>query len=248
MTPDVKDRPYHDGLLDYLLMGGSLTLVLGTIITVVTSYYLCYYRKKKRGKMQNVDYNKKSAWYKFIKQHYLIHSTECRFEELRARIHTSLINNPMYTSMPVYEQISPRYIPQTTDTITCIHATIFEGSTQPDLDASNHQVSDQSNYYFIQPVHLQNDLELTDHIIQNVNTSDTTDAVEHNDPIGETSSVNDTADASPMRPNTLHLTLDIGIINNSNGLNDERTQAVVSAASVTEIKQEAEGLCTNDTD
>ena len=60
--PDVKDRPDHDGLLDYLLMGGSLTLVLGTIITVITSYYLCYYRKKKRGKMQNVDYNKKSAW------------------------------------------------------------------------------------------------------------------------------------------------------------------------------------------
>ena len=59
--PDVKDRPDHDGLLDYLLMGGSLTLVLGTIITVITSYYLCYYRKKKRGKMQNVDYNKKKC-------------------------------------------------------------------------------------------------------------------------------------------------------------------------------------------
>ena len=58
-SPDVEDRPDHDGLLDYLLMGGSLTLVLGTIITVITSYYFCYYRKKKRGKVQNVDYDKK---------------------------------------------------------------------------------------------------------------------------------------------------------------------------------------------
>ena len=48
-SPDVEERPDHDGLLDYLLMGGSLTLVLGTIITVITSYYFCYYRKKRRG-------------------------------------------------------------------------------------------------------------------------------------------------------------------------------------------------------
>ena len=61
LDPDVKDRPDHDSLINYLLMGGSVTLVLGTIITVITSYYLCYYRKKKRGKMQNVDYNKKSV-------------------------------------------------------------------------------------------------------------------------------------------------------------------------------------------
>ena len=59
MTPDIKEHPDPDGLLDYLLMGGSLTLVLGTIITVITSYYFCYYKKKKRGKVQNVDYHKK---------------------------------------------------------------------------------------------------------------------------------------------------------------------------------------------
>ena len=161
------------------------------------------------------------------------------------------MNNPLYNPMPVYAQISPRNIPQTTDAITCIHATEFKGSTQPDLDASNHQVSDQSNYCFIQPVHVQNDLELTDHIIQNVKFSDTTDdsqPVEHNDPIDETSSVSDTADASPMTPNTLYMTLDIGIINNSNDGKELGTQEVVSAESMTEIKQEAEELCTNDTD
>ena len=160
----------------------------------------------------------------------------------------------MYTPMPVYEQIPPQYIPQTTDTVAYIHATEFEVSTQPDLDASNHQVSDQSNYYCIQSVHVQN--ELTDHIIQNVNVSSTTDdnqPIEHNDPIFETSSGNDSADASPMTPNTLHLTLDIGIINNSNGLNDSKelgTQEVELVASMTEIKQEVdpEVLCTNDTD
>ena len=166
------------------------------------------------------------------------------------------MNNPMYNPMPVYAQISPRNIPQTTDTVTGIHVTEFEGSTQPDLDASNHQVSDQSNYCYIQPVHVQKDIKLTDHIIQNVDVSDTTDnsqPVEHNDSIDETSSVNDTTDASPMTPSTLHLTVDIGIINNSNGLNDSKepgTQEVVSAASETEIKQEADSevLCTNDTD
>ena len=162
------------------------------------------------------------------------------------------MNNPMYTPMPVYEQISPQYIPQTTETVTYtgIHATEFEGSTQPDLDASNHQVSDQSNYYFIQPVHIQNDIERTDHIIQNVDVSDTTDdnqPVEHNDAIGETSSVSDNADASPMAPNTLHLTLDIGIINNANDGKELGTQAVVSAASETEIKQEDKALYTEDT-
>ena len=50
MKADIKH--HNDGLLDYLLMGGSLTLVLGTILTVITSYYFCYYRKKRRGKMQ----------------------------------------------------------------------------------------------------------------------------------------------------------------------------------------------------
>ena len=50
MKPDITH--YNDGLLDYLLMAGSLTLVLGTILTVIICYYLCYYRKKKRGKMQ----------------------------------------------------------------------------------------------------------------------------------------------------------------------------------------------------
>ena len=51
MKPDIKH--YNDGLdlLDYLLMGSILTLVLGTILTVITSYYFCYYRKKKRGKI-----------------------------------------------------------------------------------------------------------------------------------------------------------------------------------------------------
>ena len=164
-----------------------------------------------------------------------------------------MMNNPMYNSMPVYEQISPQYIPQTIETIiyTGIHATEFEGSTQPDLDASNHQVSDQSNYYCIQSVHVQKDLELTDHIIQNVNVSDTTDdnqPVEYNDPIDETSSVNDSAGASPMTPSTLHLTVDIGIINNSNDGKEVGTQAVVSAASETEIKQEDKVLYTDDTD
>ena len=164
----------------------------------------------------------------------------------------------MYNSMPVYEQISPQYEPKTTATIASIHATEFEGSTQPDLDASNHQASDQSNYYFIQPIYVQNDLELTDHIIQSVNVSDTTDdiqPVEHNNPIGETPSVNDTEDASPTKPSTSYpnLTLDISIINHFNGLNDDQelgTQAVVGGASVTEIKKdsETEVVDTNDTD
>ena len=154
----------------------------------------------------------------------------------------------MYNSMPVYEQISPQCEPKTTATIASIHATEFEGSTQPDLDASNHQASNQSNYYLIQPIHVQNDLELTDHIIQNFNVRNTTDdiqPVEHNDPIGETPSVNDTEDASPTKPSTSHtnLTLDISIINNSNGLNGDRelrTQEVVGGASVTEIKKNSE--------
>jgi hypothetical protein len=41
VIPDTKGLP--DGLLDYLLMGGSLSFVLGTIITVIISYYCCYY-------------------------------------------------------------------------------------------------------------------------------------------------------------------------------------------------------------
>ena len=51
MKPDIKQH-HDDGLIDYLLMSGSLTLVLVTILTVITSYYFCYYRKKMRGKMQ----------------------------------------------------------------------------------------------------------------------------------------------------------------------------------------------------
>ena len=51
MKPDIKQH-HDDGLIDYLLMGGSLTVVLVTIFTVITGYYCCYYRKKMRGKIQ----------------------------------------------------------------------------------------------------------------------------------------------------------------------------------------------------
>ena len=200
----------------------------------------------------------------------LIFPIECRFEELRARIQTSLMNNPIYNPMPVYEQISPRYIPQTITTI--IDGT--EGSTQPDLNectptCSNHQVSDLPNYYIMQPIHVQNGLQLidstnnfkqSDPIIQNVSdttddiqAADTTETFEHKDLIGDTQNDNNTADASPMIPSISHpnLALDTNNINNFNGLNDGKelgTQAVVPAASVTEIKHEAEALYTDDTD
>ena len=42
---------FNDGLTDYLLMGGSLTLVLCNIVVILSGYYFCYYRKKKRGKI-----------------------------------------------------------------------------------------------------------------------------------------------------------------------------------------------------
>ena len=51
MKLDIEQH-HDDGLIDYLLMGGSLTLVVFTILTVITGYYFCYYRKKTRGKTQ----------------------------------------------------------------------------------------------------------------------------------------------------------------------------------------------------
>ena len=64
---------------------------------------------------------------------------EFRLEELSARIHNSLMNNPIYNpTMPEYEQISPRYIPQTTSTTIKT-----EISMQPDL--SYHQASHLSS-------------------------------------------------------------------------------------------------------
>ena len=48
---DVKrDIEVHDdGLLDYLLMGGSLTLVLGTIVIITTGMCIFYCRKRRKG-------------------------------------------------------------------------------------------------------------------------------------------------------------------------------------------------------
>ena len=47
VKPDIE--VHDDGLLDYLLMGGSLTLVLGTIVTITTGMYISYYRKRRKG-------------------------------------------------------------------------------------------------------------------------------------------------------------------------------------------------------
>ena len=144
--------------------------------------------------------------------------------------------------MPVYEQISPRYVPQTTTII--IDGT--EGSTQPDLNecmptCSNHQESNLPNDYIMQPINVQNDLQLIDstkafnRMIQNVSdttddiqTADTTEIFEHKDLIDDTQNDDNTADASSMT-HVLHTNLTMDTIN-SNGLNDGKEldpQAVV---------------------
>jgi hypothetical protein len=215
-----------------------------------------------------------------------------------------MINNPMYSSMPVYEQIPPRYVPQTNTTII----DEIERSTQQCLDASdptcdNHQANHLSNYY------VQNDFQLLKHndptgqivsdatgdtqladttktfehndptgqivsdATDDTQLADTTKTFEHNDPTGQIvsdatddtqladttnmfehndpidQSVDDTADASPASNFHPNLTPDTGI-NNSNCFNYGRepsTEAVASAASVTEIKQDhTEALDTND--
>ena len=162
--------------------------------------------------------------------------------------------------MPVYEQISPRYIPQTTTIIT----DGTERSTQPDLSEcmpptySNHQASDRSNDSVMQPINVQNGLQLidstdtlkqSDPMIQNIGddiqAADTTEIFEQKELTGDTQNDDNTADASPMTPSVLDPNLTMDTIN-SNDLNDGKvlgTQAVVDrGALITEIKQEAETL------
>ena len=154
MKPDIKH--HNDGqLLDYLLMGGSLTLVLGTIITVITSYYFCYYREKKRGKMQ-ADMKVYSGQCALI---------ECRLEELRARIHDSLMSNPIYNSMPVYmskfyhetyHKPQPQYIiinETKRNTLGCKYIYMCQSSCELPISRSE-------NRYIDQPMDVQNDLQL----------------------------------------------------------------------------------------
>ena len=153
------------------------------------------------------------------------------------------MNNPIYSPMPVYEQISPRYIPQTTTIIT----DGTERSTQPDLSectptCSNHQASDLSNDSIMQPINVQNGLQLidstntlkqSDPMIQNIGddiqATDTTEIFEQKDLTGDTQNDDNTAGASPMTPSVLDPNLTMDTIN-SNDLNDGKvlgTQAVV---------------------
>ena len=98
------------------------------------------------------------------------------FKGLSARIQKSLVNNPTYDSMPVYEQILPHTAPQTTIT-TCFDET--ERSIQPDprtcsIHQANH-ISRSDNHYYDKPMCVQSSLHLVD----------TTETLEHNDPIGQ---------------------------------------------------------------
>ena len=141
---------------------------------------------------------------------------ECRFEELRARIQDSLMNNPIYNPMPVYEQILPRNIPQTT---------VFDGTkvnTQPGLDAStstcgnhvNQILSRSENCYIDQPTHVQNGLQLIA----------STETLVHSDPIGQNVSDTFFAEASTMTQSmcsSFHPTLTLGT--NDDSINESPT-------------------------
>ena len=155
------------------------------------------------------------------------------------------MNNPIYNPMPVYEQILPRNIPQT----TVIDET--KANTQPGLDASTSKCDDHhvnhlsrsENCYIDQPTHVQNGLQLVD----------TTKTFVHSGPIGQ--NVNDTffAEASTMTKSmssSFHpaLTLDTNDDNKFPTFIDgkEGTRAVL--ASATQIKQEAEVMDKDNSD
>ena len=100
------------------------------------------------------------------------------FEGLSARIQGSLVNNPTYDSMPVYEQILPHIPPQTTIT-TCIDESERSTQQDPSIHQENH-LCRSDNHDSDKPMYVQNALQLVD----------TTETLEHNDPIGQ--NVNDT--------------------------------------------------------
>jgi hypothetical protein len=113
-----------------------------------------------------------------------------------------MLNNPMYSSgsMPVYEQIPPRYVPQTTTTI--IDEIERSTCTQPGQHANtstcqeNHQ-SVLEKCHIDQPKRVQNDVNV-----------DPTEISEHSDHTGQ--SVSDTGEASTTTGGVqsgFHLTL-----------------------------------------
>ena len=139
---------------------------------------------------------------------------ECRFEELRARIQDSLMNNPIYNPMPVYEQI----LPQTTSENRYID--------QPMHVQNGLEVTDSTKMF-----------EHNDPISQNV--SDTTEASTATPSVHSSfhptltldtndDSINNSTGLNDGKECTWSVDIYHDNINNSTGLNDgkEDTQAV----------------------
>ena len=159
------------------------------------------------------------------------------FVGLAARIQNSLVDNPIYEPMPVYEQIVPQTAPQIT-TVAVIDES--ERATQPGpCTCGNHQENhlsrSENHYVYIdQPMCVQNSP------LQLVNTTET---LEHDDPMDQDTFFTEASAGSCVHSNlepTLNLEgvkdcdIDIDIIDVSCSGDDRETTQTVSASSTTE--------------